>query len=90
MADSDFGAMHWELASLSYVLYGCVDNLHICLRISKAVALLTAKKACIVLSAMVVTDSTGTRQIIVTALQGDRSCVDRNDWVRQNRSNGNN
>ena len=39
-----FWAMHWEMASLSYLLYGCVDNLHICLRISKVVAHLTAKR----------------------------------------------
>ena len=83
--------MHWEMASLSYVLYGCVDNLHICLRISKAVAHLTAKRAHFVLSAMAVTDSPGARQMIVTALQGDRNCHMwiLTNWICQDWSNGN-
>ena len=94
-----FWAMHWEMASLSDVLYGCVDNLHICLRKSNAVTHLTAKKAYFVLSAMVVTDSPGTRQMIVTALQGGRNCrmwivtdcicqdwSNRNYWIRANQS----
>ena len=82
--------MHWEMASLSYVLYGCVDNLQICLRISKAVAHLTTKKAYFVLPAMVVTDSPGTGQMIVTALQGDRNCHMWivTDWICQDWSNG--
>ena len=84
-------AMHWEMAFLSYLLYGCVDNLHICLRISKVVAHLTAKRAYFVLSAMVVTDSPGTGQMIVTALQGDRNCHMWivTDWICQDWSNGN-
>ena len=85
------GQFTGRLASLSYVLYGCVANLHICPRISKDVAHLTAKKAYFVLSAMVVTDSPGTRQTIVTALQGDRNCHIWivTDWICQDWSNGN-
>ena len=63
------------MAYLSYVLNGCVDNLHICRRIGKTIARTTAlKKAYFTLSAMVVTDSPGTRQMIATALQGHRYC----------------
>ena len=63
--------MHWEMASLICVLYGCVDNLHIRLRISTIVAHLIAKRAHF---ALTVADSPGTRQINVTALQKDRNC----------------
>ena len=63
--------MHWEMASLICVLYGCVDNLHIRLWMSTIVAHLTAKKAYFASTAA---DNPGTRQIIVTALQEDRNC----------------
>ena len=56
-----------------YVLFDCADNLHIGMWISKAVAHLTAEMSHFVLSAMGVTDSTGKRQMIVTALQGGRN-----------------
>ena len=84
MVDSDFGAFKlcWlpgdalgnGIYKLCTLLYGCVDNLHIVLRISKAVAHLTSERAYFALSATVLTGSPGTRHMIVKALQGDRNC----------------
>ena len=65
---ADFWAICWEIAPLSCVLYGCVNVLRNGLGISNDVAHLTARRLYFDLSTMIVTDSPGTRQMIVTAL----------------------